>query len=257
LRALGFAAALAVLPAAAVAQGQVEFSVGGGVGSNYIRRGPFVFDGFSYADGYRICTPGVDAQRCVLAGATDVATALESNYPVLVVAGLEARRGIGGPFLLGAGVLGGVSLRNQRVVLGDSGEVVEGRPLFTQDVGNAADSNATFGTNGVGALAYLHGGLRWDRGFESRTTIGYRPSGTRVFAEAGAGWLAAVPGGGDAGVGHPLGIHAVAGITVRRANARSLTFSLRHVRAVGVNDDLLVSSRLNWTVFQIGWLSDR
>jgi hypothetical protein len=257
LKAVGFAAALAVLPAVSLAQGQVEFSVGGGVGSNFTRRGPFVFDGFSYADAYRTCPPEVDAQRCAQGGATDVAVGLETNYPALVVAGFEGRRGIGGPFLLGAGILGGVSLRNQRVVLGDSGEVVEGRPPFTDEVGAAADDDAFFHTNGVGGLAYLHAGLRWDRGFESRTTIGYRPSGTRVFAEAGAGWLAAVPGGGDAGIGHPLGIHAAAGITVRRANARSLTFSLRHVRAVGVNDDLLVSSRLNWTVFQVGWLSDR
>jgi hypothetical protein len=257
LKALGFAAALAVLPAVALAQGQVEFSVGGGVGSSFTQRGPFVFDGFSYAGGYRTCSPEVDAQRCALAGATDFATGLETKYPAFVVAGLEARRGVGGPFLLGAGLLGGVSLRNQRVILGDSGEVVEGRPPMTEEVFNAADSNATFSTNGVGGLAYLHAGLRWDRGFESRTTIGYRPSGTRVFAEAGAGWLAAVPGGGDAGIGHPLGIHAVAGITVRRANARSLTFSLRHVRAVGVDDALLVSSQLSWTVFQVGWLSDR
>jgi hypothetical protein len=175
----------------------------------------------------------------------------------VLVVGLEARRGIGGPFLVGAGLLGGVSLRSQRVVLGPSSEVLDGRPQFTDDVGAAADSDAFFSTNGVGGLAYLHGGLRWDRGFESRTTIGYRPSGTRVFAEAGAGWLAAVPGGGDAGIGHPLGIHAVAGITVRRPNARSLTFSLRHVRAIGVDDARLVSSQLSWTLFQIGWMSDR
>lgn len=257
MKAPGLAAALALLPALAPAQGQVELTVGGGLGSNFTRRGPFAFDGFSYADGYRICPPGVDAQLCVLGGLTDLATGLESNYPALVVVGLEARRGVGGSFLVGAGVLGGVSLRNQRVILGPSGEVVEGRPPFTEEVGAAANDAAFFSTNGVGGLAYLHGGLRWDRGFESRTTIGYRPSGTRVFAEAGAGWLAAVPGAGDAGIGRPLGVHAVAGITVRRAHARSLTFSLRHVRAVGAGDDLLVSSRLNWTVFQLGWLSDR
>jgi hypothetical protein len=241
----------------AFAQGQVEFSVGGGVGSNFTRRGPFAFDGFSYADAYRTCPPEVDAQTCVLGGGTDLAVGLETRYPAFIVAGFQARRGIGGPFLAGAGILGGLSLRNQRVILGDSGEVLEGRPPLTEEVLNAADSASTFSTNGVGSLAYLHAGLRWDRGFESRTTIGYRPSGTRVFAEAGAGWLAAVPGGGDAGIGHPLGIHAVAGITVRRANARSLTFSLRHVRAVGVDDALLVSSQLSWTVFQVGWLMDR
>jgi len=257
LKALCLATGFALLPVVAHAQGQVEFSVGGGVGSSFTQRGPFVFDGFSYADAYRTCPPEVDAQTCARGGATDAAVGLESKYPALIVVGFEARRGIGGPFLLGAGLLGGVALRNQRVILGDSGEVLEGRPPLTEEVLNAADSNATFSTNGVGGLAYLHAGLRWDRGFESRTTIGYRASGTRVFAEAGAGWLAAVPGGGDAGIGHPLGIHAVAGITVRRANARSLTFSLRHVRAVGVDDALLVSSQLSWTVFQVGWLGDR
>ena len=256
MKALGFALLL-LWPGAALAEGQVEVSVGGGVGSNFIRRGPFVFDGFSYADAYRVCSAALSAEACMRAGANDLATGLESNYPALFVLGLEARRGIGGSFLAGAGVLGGVSLRKQRVILGDSGRVVEGRPFMSPEVSASAEDDAFFSTNGVGVLAYLHGGLRWDRGFESRTTIGYRPSGTRVFAEAGAGWLEAVPGGGEAGIGHPLGIHAVAGVTVRRVSARSLTFSLRHVRAVGVNGDLFVSSHLNWTVFQVGWLNDR
>jgi hypothetical protein len=241
----------------ALAQGQVEIGLGGGLGSSFIRRGPFEFDGFPYADGYRTCPDFIDPPRCLAAGATDIAAGLETKYTALLVASVDARRGIGGPFLLGAGVLAGGSLRNRRVIVGDSGTVVEGRPPFDEDVSAAAQNDSFFKTDGVGALAYLHAGLRWDRGFESRTTIGYRPSGTRVFAEVGAGWLALVPGGGDAGIGRPLGIHAVAGITVRRPRARSLTFSLRHVRAVGVDDSALLRSRQYWTLVQIGWLLDR
>lgn len=257
MRRIGAAVALALLPVAARADGQVEVSIGGGVGSDFIVPGPFVFDGFPYAKGYRTCAPGTPAPICLDVGLTDVLTGRESKYPAFLVGSFEARRGIGGPMLIGVGVFGGGSIRNQLVMIGPSNEVVEGRPPFTDEVSAAAESASTSITNGAGGLAYLHAGLRWDRGFESRTTTGYRASGTRVFAEAGAGWLAVVPGGGDARIGHPLGVHGVIGVRMHRANARSLTISLRHVHAVGVDDDALVRSRQYWTVVQIGWLLDR
>ena len=124
-----------------------------------------------------------------------------------------------------------------------------------QDLLDAANAHALSSTNGVGALAYLHAGLRWERGFESRTTIGYRPSGTRVFVEAGGGVLAALPGGGDTGVGHPPGFHIAAGLIFKRTSAHPLTLTGRYVQALGQRDPAtLIDSRLSWAVVQVGWL---
>ena len=246
---------LALLPAAGFGQSQVELSVGGGVGSNFTRREPFVFDGLSYVGPYRTCPEGAPALACTQQGFTDVTFGLETNYGALAVVGLEARRGVGGSFLAGAGVLGGLAIRQQRLIAGSTGQVVEGRTPLTQELSDSADNHAFFSTNGVGTLAYVHGGLRWDRGFESRTPIGYRTTGTRVFLEAGGGLLAALPGGGLAGVGHPPAIHGVAGLTIKRTSARPITLSLRYVRALRKRDDAtLVASRLSWVAFQVGWL---
>jgi hypothetical protein len=257
----GFAAAVVVLasmPAAAVAQTQVEVSVGGGIGSSFTRRAPFVLDGQTYGGPYRTCPEGTPAGPCLQGGATDLAFALESRYPSLVVVGLEARRGVGGPFLAGVGVLGGLALRSQRILRADTGEVVDGRPLATQELVDAADSHSFSSTSGVGALAYLHAGLRWERGFESRTTMGYRSSGTRAFVEAGGGLLAAVPGGGDAGIGHPPGFHVAGGLVFKRTSAHPLTLSVRYVKALGKRDEAtLVASRQSWAVVQVGLLSGR
>jgi hypothetical protein len=253
---LAGAVLLAVAPAAALAQSQVELSVGAGVGSSFTRRGPFVFDGVSFAEAYRTCPPEVNAAACAQAGATDVTFGLESKYPSLVGLGLEARRGLGGPFLAGAGILGGLALRSQRIVVGSTAQVVEGRPVLPDEVASAAESHLDSSTNGVGALAYVHAGLRWERGFESRTALGYRPSGTRVFVEAGGGWLAALPGGGLAGVGQPPGAHLAAGLVFKRTSARRLTLSARYVRALRKRDEAtLVTSRLGWALVEVGWRS--
>jgi hypothetical protein len=249
---------LASLPAGAVAQTQLELSVGGGIGSSFTGHAPFALDGRTYGGPYRTCPEGTPAGPCLQAGATALAIALESHYSPLAVVGLEARRGVGGPILAGVGVLGGLALRSQRILRADTGEVVAGRPLATQDLVDAADSHSFSSTNGVGALAYLHAGLRWERGFESRTTMGYRSSGTRVFVEAGGGLLAAVPGGGDAGIGHPPGIHVAGGLVFKRTSTHPLTLSLRYVKALGQRDEAtLVDSRQSWAVVQVGLLSGR
>jgi hypothetical protein len=258
VRGFAVAAALASLPAAAFAQAQLEISVGGGIGSSITRRAPFTLDGTAYGGPYRSCPEGTPAGLCTQGAATDLAFALESDYSMLGVVGFEARHGIGGPMLIGAGVLGGLALRSQRVLVTDTGEVVEGRPLVTQELLDAADSHSFSSTNGVGTLAYLHAGLRWERGFESRTPIGYRPSGTRVFVEAGGGILGALPGGSDAGVGHPPGFHIAGGVIFKRASAHPLTLTGRYVQALGQRDQTtLVDSRLSWFVVQVGWLSGR
>lgn len=247
-------AVLASLPAGAYAQAQVEISVGGGIGSRFTRRAPFTLDGTSYGGPYRTCPEGTPAGLCLQGGGTDLEFALESEYSMLGVVGIEARHGIGGPMLIGGGVLGGLALRSQRVLTLDTGEVVEGRPLATQELVDVADSHSVSSTNGVGTLAYLHAGLRWERGFESRTPIGYRPSGTRVFAEAGGGLLAALPGGGDAGVGHPPAFHIAGGLIFSRTSAHPLTLTGRYVQALGQRDAAtLIDSRLSWFVVQVGW----
>jgi hypothetical protein len=258
LRAIAAAAVLASLPASALAQAQVEISVGGGIGSRLTRRAPFTINGNTYAGPYRTCAEGVPAAACLQQGATDVGFAIESNYPTLAVAGVEARHGIGGPILLGAGVLGGLGLRTQRVLTLGTGDVVDGRPFATQELADAANNDAFSSTNGVGTLAYLHAGLRWERGFESRTPIGYRPSGTRVFVEAGGGLLGALPGGGDAGVGHPPGFHIAGGVVFKRTSAHPLALTGRYVQALGERDPARVmDSRLSWFVVQVGWRSGR
>jgi hypothetical protein len=257
MRRLAAVVFLASLPAGALAQTQVELSVGGGIGSRFTRRAPFALDGQTYGGPYRTCPEGTPAGLCRQAGATDLAFALESQYSSLAVVGVEARRGLGGPFLAGAGVLGGLALRSQRILTADTGEVVDGRPGATQDLVDAADSHSFSHTNGVGALAYLHAGLRWERGFESRTTMGYRSSGTRVFVEAGGGLLAALPGGGDADVGHPPGFHVAGGLIFKRTSTHPLTLSLRYVQALGKRDEAtLVDSRMSWAVLQVGWRLD-
>ena len=270
MKALAAAALLAVLPAGALAQTQVEITVGGGIGSSFTLRAPFVFDGMAYGGPYRTCAAGVPAHVClqgvhyvpgsaalVEGRAPDIAYALESHYSALAVVGLEVRRGLGGPFLAGVGVLGGLALRSQRVQTIDTGTVVDGRPPLDQDVSNAALSNGVPTTNGVGTLAYLYAGLRWERGFESRTPIGYRPSGTRVFAEAGGGLFAALPGGGDGGLGHPPGFHIAGGLIFRRTSAHPLTLTARYVQALGTRDPAtIVDSRLSWFAVQVGWRLD-
>jgi hypothetical protein len=254
VKAFAAAALLALLPAVAIARAQVEISVGGGIGSSFTRRAPFTFDGTTYGGPYRTCPAGTPAGFCLQQGASDVVFALESRHSTLAVMGLEARHGIGEPLLLGAGVLGGLALRSQRVLTAATGDVVEGRPLATQDLLNAADSHAFSTTNGVASLAYLHAGLRWERGFESRTPVGYRPSGTRVFLEAGGGLLGALPGGADAGVGHPPAFHIAGGLIFKRTSAHPLTLTGRYVQALGRRDqETLIDSRLSWFVLQVGW----
>ena len=53
------------------------------------------------------CPEGAPPLACTQQGFTDVTFGLETNYGALAVVGLEARRGVGGSFLAGAGVLGG------------------------------------------------------------------------------------------------------------------------------------------------------
>ena len=246
---------LGLLPAAASAQSQVELSVGAGIGSSFTRRAPFVFDDQTFGGPYRTCNAGVPAGACLVQGTTDVTFGLETSYSAMLSLGLEARRRVGGPFLVGAGVLGGLAIRSQRIIVGDTGEVVDGRPSVPQPLIDSANNHAVRSTNGVGTLGYLHAGLRWDRGFESRTTIGYRPSSTRVFVEAGGGLLAAVPGGATAGVGHPPALHLAGGLIFKRTSARPLTLSVRYVQALRKRDEAtLVDSRLSWAVLQVGWM---
>ena len=120
MRSFAAAVVLACLPAGAVAQSQVELSVGGGVGSSFTRRAPFALDGQTYGGPYRTCPEGIAAGLCLQAGASDLAFALETHYSSLAVVGLEARRGVGGPFLAGVGVLGGLALRSQRILTADT-----------------------------------------------------------------------------------------------------------------------------------------
>jgi hypothetical protein len=121
--------------------------------------------------------------------------------------------------LIGGGVLGGLRCaRSGRDP--DTGEVVEGRPLATQALVDEADSHPSPRST-AGTLAYLHAGLRWSGASRAgrRSAIG---PGTRVFAEAGGGLLAALPGGGDAGAGTSAGLHIAGGvISAGRARTRS------------------------------------
>jgi hypothetical protein len=233
---------------------EVELSLGGGIGSSFTRRAPFELDGFRFAGPYRSCPEQFAVGQCRLLGLTDVELGLESRYSQVGVGGLEVRTRVGGPFSIGAGVLGGAGLRKQRLIVGSTGDIVDGRPMLSDELATAADARSFFRTNGVGALAYVHAGVRAERGFSDRTFTGVRSSPIRIFLEAGGGLLAAVPGGGSGGIGQPAAIHVAAGLSVDRLTSRTLVFTLRHVRAVGGRDEgVLVESDSSFTVLQVGW----
>lgn len=251
--------ALGLHPAPVSAQGvEVEWSAGGGIGSKFTRRAPFEFDDVSFGGPYRACPVELGRGDCLLGGLADVAYALQTKYGVLGVAGIDVRRRLGGPLSIGAGFLVGPTIRERGLLRTSLGEVVAGRPLEPDDVLGVAGQATGLRTDGVGALAYLHAGLRWDHGFGTSTALGYRPAPVRLFVEAGGGWLPLVPGGEGAAIGRPPGIHLMAGVALRRGVTGQLILGLRHIRALAKeDDDLLIDSSSSWTMFQIGWVRGR
>lgn len=238
----------------ASAAGEVELSLGGGIGSSFTRRGPFEFDGLQFLGSpYRRCPLELDRDGCAFFGLTDVEFSLQRRYTQLGVAGLEARGRVAGALSIGAGALVGLALGQERLWAGDTGELVGGRPL-AGDVETATEEIGLIQNGGIGRLAYLHTGVRVDRGFRRLTSLGTRPTPVRVFLEGGGGWLASVPGGKTAGIGRPPAMHIAGGLSVNRGLGRTLFFTLRHVRALHKPDEaVLLESQSSWTVFQVGW----
>jgi hypothetical protein len=233
---------------------EVEWSLGGGIGSGFTRSAPFDLDGLTFAGPYRRCPAELSEGECLFSGASDVRFALQVKYPVLLGGGLDVRRPLGGPLAIGVGVTGAFAIRERRVLLSDTGEVVRERPEIPRDLLNSQDRNAFLDTDGLSGMAYVHAGLRYTRDVGSRA-IGSRSRLKSVFVEAGGGWLPVVPGGEQSGLGHPPAVHGQAGVTLRRGVSGGLSLSLRYVRALASPDEsLLVESKPSWLTFQAGWI---
>jgi hypothetical protein len=254
-RHLALAALSLLVTLSARAAADVEFSFGGGIGSSFSRHAPFELGGLQFAASpYRQCPLDVPPAGCLAFGLSDVAFDLQRRYDQLGVAGLEARVRVVGPVSLGAGALAGLALGRQRLLISNTGDVVAGRPFVSDDIISVADRYGPYANGGIGTLAYLHAGLRVERGFRTRTNIGSKPSPLRIFLEGGGGWLASVPGGATAGIGRPPAMHIAAGLSVDRGLDRTIVLTLRHVRALHQPDAaVLLESRSNWTMLQLGW----
>lgn len=233
-------ACLLVASAAAAGDWEVEVSLGGAQGDRFLRGAPFRFRGLTFEGPYG-----------------DVAYAVEDSYSATALGGIEARRRIGRSLSLDAGVLGGLAARRQRISRGSTGQAR--RPSEPQELFEASldRSNLNGRYTGAGSLAYLHAGLRYEHGFEARTTLGYRPSSARLFVEAGGGLIPLVPGGNDAGVGRPPGVHVRAGVELRRTKGRALSISLLHLRAFAHEADAVAEAHISWTGLRVGWVWGR
>lgn len=257
MRRLALALPVLLASAASAQDWEVELSLGGAQGSKFIREAPFEFRDLTFEGPYRSCD-SPERAFCLFAGLTDVLYALEDSYATTALAGLEVRRRVTESLALGVGVLGGVAPRKQRLFRGTSGEVTLSLPpepdaLFqeSQDIRNF---NGRY--TGVGAMAYLHAGLRLEKGFETRTAVGYRSSSIRLFAEGGGGFFPLIPGKDAAGIKSPPGIHLGVGLRLRRRGGRVLSFSLFHVRALA-DTGALQEPRFSWTGLRVGWTLGR
>jgi hypothetical protein len=236
---------------------ELEWSIGGAQGAKFTRDAPFEFEGLSFAGPYSICPPGT-VELCRGLGLTDVVYGLESAFTATGTLGLDVRRRLSDSLSFGLGVLGGAALRNERLIRGTNGRVDPVAPPEPDDLFDASQDfrNVNGRTNGVGFTAYAGAGFRFEKGFESRTAVGYRPSSIRILVDAGGGFFPLLPGKDEAGLGTPAGIHLGAGVRIRRGSGRALTVSLFHVRALA-DTDHLTGARLSWTGVRVGWVSER
>lgn len=267
-RIAGLVLACAVLTATqAAAEGwEIEASLGGYIGSNFTRKAPFEYRGLEFEPLYRTCDlsalPPSDLSpvvRCRQVGAADVLYALERRFTATGIAGLELRRRLGDSFGVGVGALTGLAGRRDRLSRqsiggGVSSQVTLTAPLEPDTLFETLqDSDFTAHYTGVGTLAYLHAGFRYERGFERRTTTGYRASSVRVFVDGGGGILPMVPGGDETGLGTPPAFHVGAGLRFRRLRG-AFTLSVLHVRSLGDPSPTIIGPHFRWTGFRVGWV---
>lgn len=182
----------------------------------------------------------------------------EHEYGPTPVLDLAVRRRLKGPFSMGLGVLGGLAPGKQRVAFEAIPLSLDVPPIPDEVRDALANPDFTeFRHTDTSALAYLHGGLRYEwllgRGGAGP---GRRAQTSGIFLDAGAGVLPSVPGGGESQVGAPLGWHIGTGIRWARGLSRDLTLSLLHVRALSDPPEG-IEARYSWTGFRVGWLFER
>ena len=241
---------------APAADTQVELSVGSGIGSAFTKPTPFTFDGTTFPGPFRLCPDGASDNQCLTFGNGDTTYALDANYPVLGLVGLDVRQPLPGPFAVDVGVLGGIASRERRVLRTTTPEVDRTRALEPDDVFLAWQRNSTSRTEGVSSFAYVHAGLRLVHEVGARRTAGSHTFVKRLFVEAGGGWVPLVPGGADAGLGRPPAVHGAGGITFRSGVRGEISLTARYIRALASTDDTeLIASRKSWITVQVGWAS--
>jgi hypothetical protein len=252
-------AALLLTPGALQAgDWEIELGLGGARGPKYTRGAPFEFQDLTFAGPYSQCPGDAPAGACQLAGLTDVVYALESRFTLTGLAGLDVRRRLSDSVSLGVGVLAGLAPRNRSLLRLTNGELDPRLPPEPDDLIDAAIDarNQSGRLNGVGALTYLGAGFRFEKGFESRTSVGYRSSSVRVFVDGGGGLLALVPDKKDADLGTPPAFHVAGGLRIRRGSGKAITVSLYHLHALA-NTDHLLDAGFSWTGVRVGWVSER
>jgi hypothetical protein len=248
------AAALAALLGSAPAAGgggwELEVSLGGAGGPERVVSAPFEFQGASVGGPFRLC--GATEQGgfdCALVGDRVEFSLLERYQPTGLV-GLDVRRRLGGSLWIGAGGVGGLSPRKQRlyqtITFGNFTSLpVAPEPLARSIVRVEGSIILDEDTAGVEATLYLRGTLRWERGFEHRTPEGGTTSPVRVFADAGGGVFPMLPGTPDSSPG----IHFGAGVRFGRESGNAWTFSVQHLRTLR---DVGGDSAYSWTLVRVG-----
>jgi hypothetical protein len=246
-------AAVAGRPVSARASSwEIEATFGGATGSDFVRGAPFDYEGRSFAGPYNRCL--MPLSFCAIGpDLSDVAYSLSFDAASTLVAGLEVRRRLRGPFSLGAGVRTGTSPRRVHLMAADLPEVVYSRPPEPGELRAFAEEKPN-GRGGWDAFVYVHTGLRYEKMFGPASTV-YGPSRSRlgVFLEGGGGAVPAFPGRPLAGFDRTLAaVHASAGVRLRRAGLRrDLSFTVTHVRCLAGTDHLR-SGRFSWTGAQLG-----
>jgi hypothetical protein len=166
---------------------------------------------------------------------------------------LDARRRFSRSLALAVGLEAGLAPRRQTLFKTETNEVLYYRPPEPENLKQAFADFQTEGERaaGAGPFAYLHAGLRYEHRFEARSELGLRPFPLSAFLEGGGGLLAAMPGAGDAGFGHPAAVHVAVGLRRRRPPGHDLVFSLIHVQAL-VHAEPLLDAHFRWTGARVG-----
>jgi hypothetical protein len=252
---LVLAAGMAQPSGTSAANWEAEASAGVGSGTKFSVPAPFTLAGVTYAGPYNVCE--LPEGTCLFFGRGDIAYSRFDEYPGTFFAAADVRRRVGGAWSAGAGALMGGARRSQHVSRQVLSEVDHNRPPEPEELSTAAQRNVDEGGRpGAGWLAYLHGGLRYDRVFgPPRSLYGQARARNGVFVEGGAGVLPAFLGSGEVPPhGMAPAIHVAVGFRRHRLR-HDFTVTATHVRALVDSGDL-TGAHFAWTMLRLGWVFD-